>query len=134
MAPEWPSSKGGQGPGIAISREWRCPGLYPLRKNLHLMKTPITRRYQESEKHTGRASQKKNRDRGNHNRRTPQGMTGNLDQAEGGKGGANRHCKRRQMQAHIVGSRYERRRLACVECERCLGGRIFELGEEGGSR
>ena len=68
-------------------RECKRPGLSPLRKNVHLTEKPITIRYQETEKHTGKEIRIQKGDVGPRNRQTPQGPTVNWVQAEGGSGG-----------------------------------------------
>ena len=47
-----------QGPGQEIAMEWRRPCLSLSSGKIHPMKTPITRRHQESEHHTGRERQR----------------------------------------------------------------------------
>ena len=36
MAPEWKSSRGGQGPGRVTAREWRRPGFSTSHEKTHL--------------------------------------------------------------------------------------------------
>ena len=68
------------------------------------------------------------------NRRTPYGLTGTWDQAEGGKGGeAHSHRTRRQTQACGVGRRDERWSMAGGRCGKPTFGWRFAPGEYVGS-
>ena len=88
---------------------------------------------QESEQKTGRGRWCHKLYRGTNGGRTPQGMTGTWAQAEGFKGGKNGRRKWQKTQAHGVGRRVKRRRLARGEIVKHPGGRNFAPGEEVGS-
>ena len=85
------------------------------------------------EENTGREKRRHKEEVGIYYREKPQFLTGTWEQANGGKGGKNRHGKQRQTHARSAGRRVDQWRLAGDGCGKRSGGRSFWLGEELGS-